>query len=106
MLRIACPHCDVRDEVEFAFGGPSHVTRPGLQASDREWTDYLYHRDNPKGIHYERWLHAHGCGRWFNVARHTVTHEVLAVYRMGEARPDLTAPGVQNKSQPLTGGLS
>jgi sarcosine oxidase, subunit delta len=89
MLRIPCPYCGVRDEPEYTFGGPSHISRPAFAVSDVEWTDYLFNRDNPKGIHYERWLHAYGCGRWFNVARHTVTHEILAVYRMGEPKPML-----------------
>jgi sarcosine oxidase, subunit delta len=79
----------VRDEQEFAFGGSSHVTRPPLSATDAEWTDYLFVRDNPKGIHCERWLHAYGCGRWFNLVRHTVTHEIFAVYLMGENRPEV-----------------
>jgi len=79
----------MRDEPEFTFGGPAHVARPPFEATDAEWTDYLYGRENPKGVHYERWCHSYGCGRWFNVARHTVTHEILAVYRMGEARPAL-----------------
>jgi sarcosine oxidase, subunit delta len=90
VLRIPCPWCGVRDEPEFTFGGPSHVTRPEFGVTDATWADYLFNRENPKGVHYERWAHAYGCGRWFNVARDTVTHEILAVYRMGESRP---APG-------------
>ena len=89
MLQIPCPYCGVRDEPEFSFGGPSHVTRPELTSSDAEWTSYLYNRNNPKGVHYERSLHSYGCGRWFNVARNTVSHEILAVYRMGEGKPTL-----------------
>jgi heterotetrameric sarcosine oxidase delta subunit len=87
MLRIPCPYCGVRDESEFTFGGPSHVTRPAFEAEDLVWTDYLFNSDNPKGIHYERWNHAFGCGCWFNVARHTVTHEIFAAYRMGQPAP-------------------
>jgi sarcosine oxidase, subunit delta len=87
MLRIPCPYCGVRDEPEFAFGGPSHIVRPPPTADDVTWTDYLYVRDNPAGIHFERWCHAYGCGRWFNVARSTITHEIMAVYRMGEPKP-------------------
>lgn len=91
MLRIQCPHCGVRDEPEFTFGGPSHVARPGEGVgegvSDRVWSDYLYNRDNPKGVHFERWCHSYGCGRWFNVARDTCSHEIRAVYLMGESRP-------------------
>lgn len=88
MLRIACPYCGVRDEPEFLFGGPSHVTRPNAQVDDAVWTAYLFDRQNPAGTHLERWLHAYGCGRWFNVARDTRTHEILQTYVMGLSPPD------------------
>ena len=39
-------------------------------------------------MHRERWVHSLGCRRWFNVARDTVTHEIRAVYRMGEQPPE------------------
>jgi sarcosine oxidase subunit delta len=68
MLRICCPYCGVRDEPEFSYGGPTHITRPPLDCDDVTWTSYL-------------------CGRWFNMARDTVTHEVLAIYRVGEPKP-------------------
>ena len=93
MLQIACPYCGVRDEPEFTFGGPSHITRPPLESSDETWADYLFLRENPASVHYERWLHAFGCNQWFNVARNTLTHEILCIYRMGEPKPDLPARG-------------
>ncbi len=89
MLRIPCPYCGTRDEVEFHCGGDSHIIRPGPEVSDAEWADYLFNRENPKGVHYERWCHIFGCGQWFNVARDTVTHEIHTVYRMGEPAPNL-----------------
>ena len=89
MLQITCPYCGCRDESDFSFGGESHITRPLLDSSDAEWSDYLFNRENPKGIHYERWIHSYGCGRWFNVARDTMTHEIYATYKMGEPKPDL-----------------
>jgi sarcosine oxidase, subunit delta len=89
MLRIPCPYCGVRDEPEFTFGGPSHLARPPLTADDASWTAYLFERENPAGVHFERWSHSFGCGRWFNLARSTLTHEILAVYRMGEPKPVL-----------------
>ncbi|MCZ6619393.1 MAG: sarcosine oxidase subunit delta [Gammaproteobacteria bacterium] len=89
MLRLNCPWCGTRDEVEFSFGGESHITRPSLDVSDAIWSDYLFNRENPKGIHHERWLHRYGCGRWFNVARDTVTHEVHAEYEMGAPKPEI-----------------
>lgn len=84
MMHIPCPHCGPRDETEFSYGGPAHVARPGLEASDREWTQYLYHRQNPKGAYRERWCHSYGCGRWFNALRDTTTHVISKVYLMGE----------------------
>jgi sarcosine oxidase subunit delta len=89
MLRLNCPYCGLRDEPEFVFGGPAHVTRPSFDVDDDTWAAYLYHRENPVGVHCERWLHAYGCERWFNIARDTLTHEVLCVYLMGQAKPDL-----------------
>lgn len=88
MLKIPCPWCGERSEVEFRCGGQSHIQRPALDCSDAEWGDYLYHRINPKGVHYERWLHQHGCGQWFNLARSTVTHDILASYRMTDPKPE------------------
>jgi len=89
MLQILCPWCGVRDEEEFRYGGESGVARPAADVDDARWSDYLFNRTNAKGVHDERWLHAYGCGRWFNAIRDTVTHEVLATYRFGVARPVL-----------------
>jgi heterotetrameric sarcosine oxidase delta subunit len=86
MLRIQCPWCGERDQIEFQFGGESHIIRPEKpeDSTDAEWADYLFYRINPKGMHYERWVHSYGCRQWFNVARDTVTHEITEVYKMGE----------------------
>jgi heterotetrameric sarcosine oxidase delta subunit len=92
MLRIPCPYCGTRDQDEFKFGGESHLTRPAQpeRASDADWAEYLFYRKNPKGIHHERWLHSFGCRRWFNLARNTVTHEIVEAYAMG-GQPAITA---------------
>jgi len=90
MLSIPCPCCGPRDETEFACGGEAHIVRPKNPAklSDEAWADYLFMRTNTKGRFAERWFHASGCRRWFNVIRDTVSHEVLAVYKMGEKPPE------------------
>jgi sarcosine oxidase, subunit delta len=90
MLLIPCPYCGPRAEIEFRCGGEAHIARPARPESetDEAWRDYLFVRTSPKGVHLERWNHAHGCQRWVNVARDTVTDEILAVYRMGEAPPE------------------
>ncbi|MGA9027054.1 MAG: sarcosine oxidase subunit delta [Steroidobacteraceae bacterium] len=87
MMHIPCPWCGARDENEFVCGGTSHLQRPALDVSDEVWGAYLFFRDNPKGVHLERWRHVHGCGQWFNAARNTLTHEILSVYRMTDPVP-------------------
>jgi sarcosine oxidase subunit delta len=87
MMQISCPWCGTRDEREFVCGGTTHLSRPPLQCDDRAWGEYLFFRDNPKGLHLERWRHAYGCGMWVNVARDTVTHEIAAVYGMTDPPP-------------------
>ena len=87
MQQLSCPHCGPRDEHEYAFGGEAHLVRPDESVDDETWSHYLYFRDNPKGIHYERWCHSFGCGTWFNVARDTVTHQVMRVYAITAPRP-------------------
>jgi heterotetrameric sarcosine oxidase delta subunit len=87
MLRIACPYCGPRAEPEFLWAGDAHVARPPPTCSDAEWARYLFQRRNPQGVAFERWRHAYGCRQWFNLARDTVTHQVLAVYRLGETAP-------------------
>ena len=85
MLVITCPHCGPREESEFSCGGEAHIARPLAENSltDAEFADYLFLRDNPKGVFLERWRHTAGCRRWFNVVRDTVTHEIIEVYAMG-----------------------
>jgi heterotetrameric sarcosine oxidase delta subunit len=99
MLLIACPWCGPRDESEFACGGEAHIARPTdpEKLSDAEWADYLFMRRNPKGVHYERWMHRLGCRRWFNLARNTITHEITHVYKMGEPPPSAGSTGESSK---------
>ena len=89
MLLIPCPWCGPREEVEFQCGGEAHIARPPdpNAVSDAEWAQYLFMRNNPKGVLAERWVHAQGCRRWFNLLRHTVSHEILGAYRIGERPP-------------------
>ena len=78
MLQLRCPWCGLRDEVEFSYGGEADVAYPRDPAalSDDEWAEWLFFRDNPKGAFAERWVHTHGCRRWFNVVRDMVSDEI------------------------------
>ena len=91
MLLIPCPYCGERPEIEFRYGGEAHIAARPIpsQLDDAAWADFLFMRTNPKGVHAERWRHAHGCRRWFNALRDTVSDRILATYKVGEPRPDL-----------------
>jgi sarcosine oxidase subunit delta len=91
MLLIDCPHCGLRPELEFRNMGEAHIARPPFDEtlSDEAWEAFLYLRSNPKGLINERWRHVHGCARFFNAVRHTVTDKFVTTYRIGEPRPDI-----------------
>lgn len=81
MLILHCPCCGIdADETELAPGGEAHLKRFGPGAPDAAFESYLFHRENPKGVHFERWRHAAGCGKWFHAARCTRTLEVFGTY--------------------------
>lgn len=94
MMKITCPWCGERGEEEFAHGGPAHLARPvndempAEDVSDAGWADYLFMRDNVKGVSLERWGHIHGCGQWFNMVRDSASHKIHTTYKMGERPPE------------------
>ena len=100
MMLIECPFCGPRDETEFSCGGEAHIARPLAEnkISDADFADYLFMRDNPKGLFLERWRHSAGCRRWFNMARDTVSHDVVEVYPMGALPKTTAAKSVYNTS--------
>lgn len=90
MLVIRCPYCNAeRPEVEFAYAGEAHIARPSDPSllDDEAWRDHLYTRTNARGLHAERWRHIHGCARFFNAVRDTVSDKFVTTYKTGEARP-------------------
>ena len=54
--------------------------------SDEDWQYYLFIRANPRGRHHERWRHIHGCGRFFNAVRDTLSDKFEVTYQAGEPR--------------------
>jgi heterotetrameric sarcosine oxidase delta subunit len=71
-LKIPCPTCGLRPYTEFTFGGERHTIDP----TDIE-TDFrrVYLLANA-GVQPERWYHAFGCRRWFEIERDVDTNEV------------------------------
>jgi sarcosine oxidase, subunit delta len=88
MLILDCPSCGAAcDETELAGGGEAHLTRHGPGSDAADFEAYLFLRRNPKGVHFERWRHAMGCGKWFHAARHTVTMQVFGTYPAQTTEP-------------------
>ena len=77
MFVIKCPWCGQRGQKEFTYIGDANIKRPDPNlASDKEWSDYIFLRKNPKGWHDELWQHTTGCRVIFKAQRNTVTHEI------------------------------
>ncbi len=88
MLTLRCPYCGVlADDTELAAGGEAHLKRFGPGSTDEEFHGYLFTRENPCGVHFERWRHSHGCGKWFHAARDTRTLEVFGTYSAQTTEP-------------------
>jgi heterotetrameric sarcosine oxidase delta subunit len=85
MLQITCPYCGPREEIEFSYGGQG-VPLPA-QSDDPTWGRVLYVRDSPAGPFAERWVHVHGCRRWFQVIRDTRTHVIEPAGRLSSNAP-------------------
>ena len=91
MLEIKCPFCGIRDITEFSYHGEAHIVRPinSHELTDEEWGDYVFFRHNTKGVIAERWSHDHGCRRWFNCLRNTITDQFIVSYLPTEKKPNI-----------------
>lgn len=88
MLILRCPVCGATaDESELAPGGEAHLVREAAGSDDAAFERYLFARRAPKGVHFERWRHAMGCGKWFHAARDTVTLRVYGTYAADAVAP-------------------
>ncbi|MBK8457475.1 MAG: sarcosine oxidase subunit delta [Phyllobacteriaceae bacterium] len=90
MLLIRCPYCEEeRPETEFRHAGEAHIARPAdwSTVTDADFEAFFFLRANPKGVAYERWRHIHGCARFFNAARDTVSDKFIVTYKAGEKKP-------------------
>tara|TARA_Y100001936_G_scaffold215115_1_gene225301 strand:+ start:164 stop:442 length:279 start_codon:yes stop_codon:yes gene_type:complete len=88
MLYIKCPHCGMRSQNEFSYGGDASIKRPELgketSNSNKEWDDFVYNRKSPRGKHWELWQHLSGCRQWIKVERDTATHEIFNTLKANE----------------------
>ena len=92
MLLIHCPYCE-RTARSSSSATPARRISRARRTIAAITDEDLRRRSsssatNPKGLHFERWRHIHGCGRFFNAVRDTVTDRFLATYKAGEPKPD------------------
>ena len=88
-MRIACPFCGERGNEEFVYYGDATPMRPDPGAADATaaFADYVYLRDNLRGVHRELWYHGVGCHGWLVVTRDTMSHEIKRVEFARDAVP-------------------
>ena len=79
MQLITCPWCGPREEIEFSYGGQAGIAYPDDPSAltDEQWAQFVFFRENPKGVFVERWSHTAGCRRWFRAVRDTRTHRFV-----------------------------
>ena len=87
MLLIYCPHCqEEREEEEFNYAGEADIRRPDTlnEISDEVFGQYLYFKDNTRGLYKEMWVHTMACRKYFNVFRNTQTYQILGSEKLNE----------------------
>ena len=80
---LRCPHCGDRSVYEFRFGGEVKA-RPAPEASEQDWSRYLYTNRNKAGVQTEWWFHRSGCRQWLQAERNTVTNVVGRTWFLDE----------------------
>ena len=86
MFVINCPYCGEREQSEFKVGGEAHIVRPKQLPIMMINGRISFYEKNIKD-QFERWVHTHGCRKWFNVVRDTSNDVIKAAYKMGEKPP-------------------
>ena len=71
-------------EIELVEGLTAKRPQLGKEISDKEWDDFVYLRNNPRGKHSELWHHVAGCRQWFKASRDTATHEIYKTAKINE----------------------
>lgn len=79
MKIINCPINGPRPIQEFAFGGEFRQMLDPDQASDEEWSDYVFNRRGEPCVKCEWWYHI-ASGTWFIAERDNVSDEIIRTY--------------------------
>ncbi|MGA0571874.1 sarcosine oxidase subunit delta [Variovorax sp. VNK109] len=91
-MLIPCPCCGARDVSEFSYGGDARQRQLPDVRTQEAWTDHVYLRANPRGVHAELWFHAMGCQQWLRLERNTTDNTLMAVRLCGLDGSEGVAP--------------
>jgi sarcosine oxidase subunit delta len=93
-MLIPHPLLGLRDAQEFTYLGDAALLNrpdPAREGAEAAFSDYVYLRDNPAGVHRELWFHEQGDRSWLVVTRDTRTHQILGA----ELARDMKRGGAQ-----------
>ena len=80
---MPCPLNGPRPIQEFQFGGELREMPDPQQATDDQWSDYVFNRSGEPGLKLEWWYHVPS-GTWFIAERDNVIDEIVRTYLYGE----------------------
>ncbi|GHT92259.1 sarcosine oxidase subunit delta [Betaproteobacteria bacterium] len=83
MKIMTCPINGSRPVSEFAYWGAVRDMPDPKAASDTEWADYVFNRDNAPGVKKEWWCHTPS-NTWFIAERDTEKDVVINTWLYGE----------------------
>ena len=83
MKVLICPLNGPRNISEFIYGGEYHPNPDHIEASSREWAEYVFFHRNVAGIVTEWWCHS-ASSYWFLAERNTLTDEILRTFNTDE----------------------
>ncbi|MDR1888495.1 MAG: sarcosine oxidase subunit delta [Zoogloeaceae bacterium] len=83
MKLMTCPINGPRPVSEFVYWGVVRDMPDPQTASDAEWGDYVFNRDNAPGVKKEWWCHTPS-NTWFIAERDTEKDVVISTCLYGE----------------------
>ena len=83
MKQLRCPLNGLRNINEFVHGGEVRRSPHAQDGTDAQWADYVFTRDNARGVVTEWWCHAPS-SLWFIAERDTATDKVLGTWTHDE----------------------
>ncbi len=105
MKLMRCPLNGWRGIDEFAYGGEFCDMPDPQSCDDKDWSTYVFMRENRRGPVVEWWCHIPS-SYWFIALRNTGTGEVIGTFSMQQWRERIeagTSPGAPVRKDEVNG---